>query len=138
MSAEGTKPKIASDRFQYTPRIVILTLFLFCGGTLLCTGIFYLGLDFVCVNDAQTWIPPYPDAEVVSEDYNFLRPFGVGITQIQLYTTDARQDIVSWYGQARSGLGINATSLATMNYTISEADDGEGHIISLSSECAWR
>jgi hypothetical protein len=110
----------------------------FCAGTLLCTGVTMVVVNSVCHRNAAAWIPIYPDSEVISQSYTFAEPFGVGITQMRLYTPDSPVEVRQWYIDERSKNEPNPTNLlATMSYRVLRGSDG-GSEISLNSECAWR
>jgi hypothetical protein len=136
-NAKKRQPQIVSETFRYTPRIVLLTMLLFCGGSLLCTGGTVLVVNGICQRNAADWIPLYPNGEVVREGYSFIQPFGMGITQVQIETDDAPTVVRQWYIEARRENDPNPTNLlATMRYNIQAGENG-GTVISLYSECAW-
>ena len=121
------------SRKAFLAAVVILGV-----GVLLCGGAIIFAIDQSCVSDAAAWIPPYPNASVVSEEHNFIRPFGIGSTTMTLHSPDAPTVVGDWYNNLRSGLARQQDyrGFAAMRWSISQADDG-GTDITLSSECAW-
>jgi hypothetical protein len=83
-------------------------------------------LDIGCANDASLWIPPYPDAELIAEDFDYLRPFGIGSTTQEYFTTDDFVTVNRWYtGQSRKALAEGGSrTIATMRKRILDEEDG--------------
>ncbi len=113
--------------------VIIFVIFSVCGMTV------YVGLDVSCYNDAQKWLPDYPDAELVNESHTFVRAFGVGETTRILYTTDDQQTVYDWYfdhDQANNVTGARRDDgIGFMRWTVAE-NDGGGTQIVLYSECS--
>lgn len=134
----GQDHSIASDSFRYTPRVLLLTMFFFCGGIFACSAGLTAVLDVVCTRNASEWLPIYPNSIVIVENHTFVRPFGVGITTMQLYTPDRDTVVRDWYIQERGKNEANPMNLlATMNYSVRRDPENGGSIIRLQSECAW-
>ena len=105
-------------------------------------GLFvYIGYDVSCHNDANTWLPDYPDAEFVSEEYTFFRAWGIGETNRTLYSPDPVVTVRQWYINNNIRLADETgqrsdNSLALLRYFVRESEDREGSTIVLYSECA--
>lgn len=131
-------PGIVSETFRYTPRVVLLTMLFFCAGIFACSAALTMVLDVVCTRNASDWLPRYPDSTIVVENYTFMRPFGVGITRMQLYTPDNETVVRDWYIDTRGKNEANPVNLlATMNYSVRRDPESGGSMIRLQSECAW-
>ncbi|MEQ8674545.1 MAG: hypothetical protein RLP44_11330 [Aggregatilineales bacterium] len=113
--------------------VIIFAIFCICGATV------YVGLDVSCYNDAQKWLPDYPDAELLSEDYTFIRAFGVGETTRILFTTDDEDTVEDWYfnrDQTTNATGARRDDgIGFMRWTVREAGWGGTQIV-LYSECS--
>lgn len=131
--------KIATDRFEYTPKKVFISMLVIFAGIVLCSGITFISIDFICVGNANAWLPQYPNAEVISETHTFLRPWGMGVTRMVLHSDDDRAIVADWYLKERAKNGVTdpVNLLATMSYSVRRNSDGSGTTISLSSDCAW-
>jgi hypothetical protein len=108
----------------------IAFVILFCGGGLLT---FY---DVRCTQDASQWIPIYPDSTVISQQYNFARPFGVGVTLTRLHSDDDKAAVQSFYVETQRALrqaDIEPLE-ARMSYFV-ETDPAGGTTIDLLSQC---
>ena len=125
MSTRPKKKKGWWERWGF----IILPLFII--GFL---GLLFLGVDQLCVNDANRRLPRYPDAVRVQENYNGLRLRGIG-NSLEVVTTEASvQEIKAWYEQNTLELlnsgrfrGLNNVSQWT-----EETDEGETQIFYLS------
>jgi hypothetical protein len=110
-------------------------------GILICTFSVYVAVDVSCTGDAGRWLPDYPGAEVVSQTYSWLRPFGIGETIRVLYSPDSRRDVVNWYAdrdQARVDRGdARDGGPALMRWAIvPPANGASGSTIILTSVCS--
>jgi hypothetical protein len=133
-----TVENIERDQYRRSPRGCLMTMVIIVLGTFVCLGIIVFTTNTVCQQNAQLWIPPYPNSQVVAENKTFLTAFGVGITQVTLSSPDEPDVVREWYLQTRRSNDANPTNLlATMNYRINDGENG-GSSISLYSECAWR
>lgn len=104
---------------------------------LACTGIGLGVVDYTCVNEANIWMPYYPDAEVAREAYNVFRPFGVGQTLVELRTQDSEATVREWYSQIRTETPFNFSNVtSSMRWDVQTNDDGSTTVI-LFSECIW-
>ena len=61
--------------------------------------VLFLGSDQLCRYDIQRRLPPYPGAEIVSSEHDFLRPQALGETSIVLTTPDNPETVREWYRQ---------------------------------------
>src|SRR5690349_13692239 len=53
--------------------------------------------DIACNSTIEKWSPMYPNAEVVEVEYNFLRPRGMGVTNMVMHSPDDAQTVRDWY-----------------------------------------
>lgn len=60
-------------------------------------GVGFLGVDQMCINDAERRLPFYPGALKVSEQSNGLRVRGVGNSLVVLETEDSPEEVEAWY-----------------------------------------
>ncbi len=126
---------------RYSNRGCAVAMVLSVIGIFVCAVAIYIAADVSCVRDANTWLVDYPGAELVSEDYTFLRPFGIGVTTRILYTTDPQTQVGMWYRNRDQALNIEQglsrnTGIAQMRWTAAPAQDRDGTYIRLYSECA--
>lgn len=99
----------------------------------------YFWVDSTCLSSADTWLNDYPGSTLVSQEYSFVRPFGIGETVRVIYSSTTVNAVRQWYldeddvrarrGQSRSD------GPAWMRWFADDADDG-GTIVILRSECA--
>lgn len=130
------KKRVKDDRFHYTPRTVVLSLFGILFGVFLCFGGTLVVIDNVCAQNAAEYLLYYPNAEVASEDYTFVRAWGMGETTVVLETDDSTIRVLDWYRDNRPTIQpVNL--LATMDQTVRRDDATGGTRIVLTSECAW-
>ncbi|TVR24389.1 MAG: hypothetical protein EA396_01480 [Anaerolineaceae bacterium] len=95
---------------------------------------FVLVGDQMCRNELNSYLPPYPDAELIYTDYNFIRPFGIGQTVKQYYSEDDPITIRAWYGPFIAERS-RTRRLTRGEYHAVRADDGEGSYIFLVGRC---
>ena len=113
--------------------LVLITL-----GIFVCISVTVFGLDVACYRDTTTWLPVYPNAEVVSSSYNMFRPWAMGRTEMVLHSKDDFVTVNGWYvDQMRAINDVNADrGIATTDYSIRRDSEGSGTTIYLSSTCA--
>lgn len=112
-------------------RIVMLILL----GVLACLGLLSAGVDQICVNEAKLWMPRYPGASVVQEEYSLLRPFGIGITDLVLHSEDERDTVSQWYvANRRENRDQRRSRLSDMTWRTASAPNG-GTFIYMHAEC---
>ena len=75
------------------------------GGSVLCMGLFVLGIDQVCYNDVVHRQPIYPGAEVIETEYSFLRarPYPAGAIHAGRYRNGAPVDTGHEYRFVETG-----------------------------------
>jgi hypothetical protein len=119
-------------------RRLVISLILILIGVVACTVATFVGIDAVCRNDVETWLPVYPGAELVEQTYDFVRPHAMGKTTSRYFTPDDPQTVRLWYADTMQEIGKEHTSrgIASTRHFVREAPDG-GSIIQLSSECAY-
>lgn len=122
---------------KYTAKSMLLALSMIFLGILACVAVTTLAADEVCHRSANIWIPPYPGAQVISEQYTFARPFGIGATRQMLHTPDELNTVSRWYIDVRvnASLAGEENPFAILNYYVAEAEGG-GTTILRTSECA--
>jgi hypothetical protein len=119
-------------------RRTLLVCLMIVVGIAVCGSGMFVVVDGRCVSLAGTWIPVYPGSELVSMSHEYLRPFGAGMTQAQYQSSDDENVVRQWYVEHRKALGIfQDGGLANYRYSVSEAPDKSGSIITLISRCAW-
>jgi hypothetical protein len=93
--------------------------------------------DYACNRTIETWTPIYPNAEVVALDYNFIRPRGMGVTNMTLNSPDDAETVRKWYLDNLTKLSREnaGRGSGTNSWNIDEGPDGEGSLIYLSSRC---
>lgn len=105
---------IGWERPHYGCRQMLLAMVGILVGLVLCVSVVVVAVDVSCVSQAETWIPRYPNATKVDEVYNFIRPFGMGITLVVLETPDSAQEVRNgtviivgtWHGHKRKGMRV--------------------------------
>src|SRR5689334_25243651 len=79
--------------------LVTLILFLLLGVITLIGGV-----DTICRQDINTWLPIYPRATEISVQYDFLRPRALGRSYMVYMTQDNLYDVQLWYIKYRKNL----------------------------------
>ena len=126
-------------RYPLSIRWFVIISILIFASTFICIFITAIAVDRSCSNAAADWLPTYPGAEVISEEYTWLRPFGIGDTTRILYTPDSRQDVLSWYAgndRALEEKGYHRTDGHANLYWRLGSPAGGGTTIRLISQCA--
>lgn len=105
--------------------------------SLLFMGTLVLSVDEICRTDIARRQPFYPDAEMVQQDYNFLRPHAVGTTSTTLYTTDDEETVRQWMRDVTLDLLRREAfhGLATVIWDTQPDPATDGTFIQLYSEC---
>ena len=121
-------------------RMGCFTLLLIVMGVIVCSATLTFVFDSKCASDIQTWMPPYPGAEVLELDYDFFRPFAMGETEAVLRTVDDARTVRNWYVTHQRELDEADVDrgIATMNYSLRDDDEKGGTYIYLYTECASR
>jgi hypothetical protein len=113
---------------------------------MLCSVVSILTLDAVCHSEIERVLPLYPQAELVSQQHDFLRSRGMGHTYVVLTTSDVAADVRQWYrdlrfklsrGTDESDYNMSPNGLATVSYRVGTDDITGQTLIYLVSECAY-
>lgn len=123
----------------------LLSILLIFVGIIACCLSLFVGVDWACHRDINTWMPIYPNSELVAQEYNFVRPRAMGITSATYTTSDATDVVRRWYTTYRreltSGLAASgetvARGLAATRYQVVENLEGDGTLVIQYSECAY-
>jgi hypothetical protein len=124
----------------YTLRGCLTGLFFITFAVVVCGGVSFFAIDQKCIGDSTRWLPDYPQATLVVQEYTVLRPFGIGATARVLYSPDDENTVRRWYIDTwgRVGAENSDRGWASPSYFVSKAEDGAGSSITLYSECASR
>jgi hypothetical protein len=116
---------------------LLLVVFVF-----LCATVSLVTVDSICWNNMTQKLPIYPEATIVFQRHNFLRPFGMGTTVMTLETEDSPDVVRDWYGRAVGAAARAAKDSDNRLYdvpigrvSITGAEDGTGSQIILSGDC---
>ena len=107
------------------------------GGSVLCMGLFVLGIDQVCYNDVVHRQPIYPGAEVIETEYSFLRARAIGSTKLVLSTPDDIETVRQWIRDMNIDLlkRDEFRGLAALNWQAQPNPEGEGTLLYYYSSC---
>lgn len=113
-------------------RNIVLTLLLIFG----CPGALLISADLACSYSIDLWLPLYPGAEVVSSDYNWIRPRASGRTIMVFKSSDEAETVRQFYRDVIIRLMGEAASRgsASTNWNVEEDPNG-GSVITLVSVC---
>ncbi len=92
-------------------------------GMVITFSVFIIGFDARCHYELNRLLPRYPGSELVYEDYNFFRPFGIGRTIIHLHSDEEFLTVGSYYGTIRLNV-ISTRRLSTGRHSAVRAEDG--------------
>lgn len=98
----------------------------------------FFWVDRTCHSAISQWLPYYPDAKVISEDHNFFRPQGMGLTVITLGSEDDSETVKQFYRDNNIAMlrGGVSRGLAALDWNVEEDPDNVGgSLIYLFSEC---
>lgn len=100
-------------------------------------GSLFLGLDQLCVNDANRRLPRYPGAQRLEAKYNGLRLRGVGNSLEISATADSLETVEAWYrNHALSLLKVaQVRGVNTLTHWFEVRDEGTGTKIYYLSQC---
>jgi hypothetical protein len=127
-------------------RQTIFSILVILLAIMLCSIVSVLAIDELCHSEIERTLPLYPDAEMVSQQNEFLRPRAMGRTYVVMATTDLAADVRQWYRDNRLKLSAHdsdqsgrniANGLATVSYRVSEDNVTGQTLIYLVSECAY-
>jgi hypothetical protein len=93
------------------------------------------GLNARCKHETNAFLPYYPGAVEEIESHNFVK-FGIGETNVLIYSTDPIEEVRNWYGRtqatAHDKIGMR---IASTRYVVRRAVDRPGTDIVLASHC---
>lgn len=136
MAYETYEPMFSN---RMTMRGCVISTLLIFAATAFCTVTGVLVIDNTCATQINAWMPPYPEAEMIREYHNFLRPFAMGVTVVEQHSEDSVETINAWYTAQRFNTEINEdNSIATMLMDVQPAPEGSGSVIRLSTACAMQ
>lgn len=104
--------------------------------SVVCIGGILVTAGFQCAGDVEAWIPYYPEAEVVAQNYDLIpRVLGSGATV--LVSQDDVETVKQFYRDhtiemLQSGRG---RGLAGTDWQVVENPEGDGSQITLFSSC---
>lgn len=114
---------------------------------MLCSIVSIVTVDAVCHSEIERTLPLYPQAELISQEHDFLRPRAMGHTYTVLATNDAPEKVRQWYRDLRlsqpqtslddSNRNLTPGGLATVSYRIAPDNVTGQTLIYLVSECAY-
>lgn len=119
---------------QYSLRSCLITTMIILTIIFACSTGMIVMVDTNCASKAQAWIPPYPNAQTVSQSHNFLRPFGMGITEMVMTSPDDPQTIQAWYNEDRRKRGVSAVGMGRY-FTMDIEPTEEGSAIIYFGNC---
>lgn len=106
-------------------------------GGFLFVLLFVLLMDQVCYSDITSRQMMYPGAEIVFEDYDFLRPRGMGYTTLILQTKDDEETLKQWMRERNLELlrAERYRGLAALTWGVQPVKEGvpEGRLVYASS-----
>jgi len=127
------------SRYHWSKKGCLLLPLLMLVAIALCFTSIGVVVDVSCAKDAKVWLVDYPNAEVVSQEHSWLRPFGMGTTHRVLYTPDSRITVFRWYQDHDMELNRQQEwrddGIATMRWRLFTVPDNEGTYIELYSDC---
>jgi hypothetical protein len=128
-------------------RQTIFSILVILLAIMLCSIVSVLAIDELCHSEIDRTLPLYPQAELVSQQHEFLRPRAMGRTYVVLATTDLAADVSQWYrdhrlklatrGEDASGRNLSPNGLASVSYRVSQDAVTGQTLIYLVSECAY-
>ena len=110
--------------------ILILASFT-CIGSLIFVG------DVQCNSDIEAWIPFYPNGDIVSIEYDFIRMRAWGDSKTVQSSPDDVETAKQFYRDLNLKLFDEERSrgLATANWTVEPNPETDGSLIILTSSC---
>ena len=127
-------------------RQTIISTLVILVAVILCSLVSVLGIDAICHNDIEKVLPYYPNADLVSQQHDFLRARAMGHTYEVLATNDLPANVRQWYSDLRLKLAKHGADdsgrnmpngLATVSYRVAKDDVTGQTLIYLVSECAY-
>jgi len=127
---------MAEFRPKSTWRSTFIGLALMFMSVFVCAGVVTLGINTDCNGTISDWITVYPNAQQISQEFNFLQPNAMGITTT-VYEVDAPVPIVARWYRAKLGTTSDIRSLidlASVNWRVDWTDNKTAQI-TLRAEC---
>lgn len=122
--------------FHRSPPLWRTLLTMVLGGFLFVL-LFVLLMDQVCYSDITSRQMMYPGAEIVFEDYDFIRPRGMGYTTLVLQTEDDEETLKQWLRERNLELlrAERYRGLAALTWGVQPVKEGvpEGRLVYASS-----
>ncbi len=113
------------------------TVFTMILGAIIFVALIVLLFDQVCYMDITDRQTMYPDAEIVSQEYDLFRPRAMGITTLVLQTDDDEETLKQWLRERNLELlrAERWRGLAALNWGVQPAREGvpEGRLVYVSS-----
>lgn len=113
-----------------------MTLILVLASVACIGSIVFVG-DVQCSNDIETWIPLYPNGDVISVDYDFIRMRAWGNSRTIQASPDEVETTKQFYRDHVLQLFDQETSrgLASTSWTVEPNPETGGSLIILASSC---
>ena len=112
----------------------VLTMVL---GAIILVMLIVLLFDQVCYMDITSRQAMYPDAEIVSEEYDLIRPRAMGMTTLVLQTDEDEETLRQWLRERNLELlrANRFRGLAALNWGVHPVREGvpEGRLVYISS-----
>lgn len=110
---------------------VFAVLFLIIG----CPGVIILAGDVACNQSIEEWLPIYPNSELVSLQYDFIRPRAIGTTSATYRTPDDAETVRQFYRDNNISIMNRGggRGLASTQSSVEATEDGS--LIFMYSEC---
>jgi hypothetical protein len=117
-------------------RRTIIALLVISAAIVICVVGTFTVIDSRCSADIARWLPLYPNARIVEEDYNFRRR-ATGITTMVLESPDEPNVVMHWYYEQRFAEADKDPNrgLATTSFTVESGAGDTGSTIYLYSRC---
>jgi hypothetical protein len=96
-------------------------------------------IDFTCNRNIDTWAPEYPGARLVEQQYEGLRPRAMGRSFSVYATDDDLATVRDWYREQIRAVAMEEMDrgLAQTAYRLAAGPDGDGTILTITTDCAW-
>ncbi len=125
------------ERPNVTNKGCLLSIVLIIMGIFSLVVLITVVVDGECESGGRYWLPAYPEAELIEEDYSFIRMWGIGESYRVFFTPDDTNTVRRWYQQSdRANVDeFRDRGGATLGWRLRQGEDGGTHI-TLYSECA--
>jgi hypothetical protein len=121
----------ASSKKHWLRRLSFLAVPVFIVGLM---GLVFLGVDQLCVNDANRRLPYYPNALRVQETHNGLRVRGMGNSLVLMHSEDSSEEVEAWFEEQSIKLlkSGRTRGLNTLSHWLGKSEEGKTEIYYLS------